>query len=97
MPAPPRADLVVVGGGYLGPWTAVLAKRRGPGQHVVLLAHELARVRHGAAPSAALPARARRGDRHHLTRRSLDRADHRQGHRDPLLRALDAAGLGFDS
>ncbi|QSR29026.1 FAD-dependent oxidoreductase [Nocardioides sp. S5] len=32
-----------------------------------------------------------------LTRRSLDRADHRQGHRDPWLRALDAAGLGFDS
>ena len=32
-----RADLVVVGGGYLGLWTAVLAKRRDPGQHVVLL------------------------------------------------------------
>lgn len=32
-----------------------------------------------------------------LTRRSLDRADHRQGHRDLWLRALDAAGLGFDS
>ena len=32
-----------------------------------------------------------------LTRRSLDRADHRKGHRDPWLRALDAVGLGFDS
>lgn len=32
-----------------------------------------------------------------LTRRSLDRADHRQGHRNAWLRALDAAGLGFDS
>lgn len=32
-----------------------------------------------------------------LTRWSLDRADHRQGRRNPFLRALDAAGLGFDS
>jgi len=32
-----------------------------------------------------------------LTRWSLDRADHRQGRRNLLLRALDAAGLGFDS
>ena len=32
-----------------------------------------------------------------LTRRSLDRADHREGDRDMLLKALDAAGLGFDS
>ncbi|WP_315770734.1 NAD(P)/FAD-dependent oxidoreductase [Rhodococcoides kroppenstedtii] len=31
------ADLVVVGGGYLGLWTAVLAKRRNPGVHVILL------------------------------------------------------------
>lgn len=28
---------------------------------------------------------------------SLDRADHRQGRRNPLLRTLDALGLGFDS
>ena len=34
------ADLVVVGGGYLGLWTAVLAKRRNPGQRVVLLEAE---------------------------------------------------------
>ena len=33
----------------------------------------------------------------HLTRWSLDRADHREGRRNPFLRALDAAGLGFDS
>lgn len=31
------------------------------------------------------------------TRWSLDRADHRDGKRNLLLRALDAAGLGFDS
>ena len=32
-----------------------------------------------------------------LTRWSLDRADHREGRRNTFLRALDAAGLGFDS
>lgn len=32
-----------------------------------------------------------------LTRRSLDRADHREGRRDLLLKTLDALGLGFDS
>ncbi len=32
-----------------------------------------------------------------LTRWSLDRADHRAGRRNLFLRALDAAGLGFDS
>ena len=32
-----------------------------------------------------------------LTRWSLDRADHRAGRRNLWLRALDAAGLGFDS
>jgi glycine/D-amino acid oxidase-like deaminating enzyme len=31
------ADLAVVGGGYCGLWTAVLAKRRNPGARVVLL------------------------------------------------------------
>lgn len=31
------ADLVVVGGGYLGLWSALNAKRRNPGQRVVLL------------------------------------------------------------
>jgi hypothetical protein len=35
--APTRADLTVVGGGYLGLWTAVHAKRRDPGRRVVLL------------------------------------------------------------
>lgn len=35
--APINADLGVVGGGYLGLWTAVLAKRRNPGLTVVLL------------------------------------------------------------
>jgi hypothetical protein len=32
-----------------------------------------------------------------LTRWSLDRADHRQGRRNLFLKALDRAGLGFDS
>lgn len=32
-----------------------------------------------------------------LTRWSLDRADHREGRRNLLLRTLDALGLGFDS
>ncbi len=32
-----------------------------------------------------------------LTRWSLDRADHREGRRNMLLRTLDALGLGFDS
>ena len=31
------------------------------------------------------------------TRWSLDRADHREGRRNLLLRTLDALGLGFDS
>ncbi len=31
------------------------------------------------------------------TRWSLDQADHRSGRRNPLLRTLDALGLGFDS
>lgn len=32
-----RADLTVIGGGYTGLWTAILAKRRDPGRRVVLL------------------------------------------------------------
>jgi glycine/D-amino acid oxidase-like deaminating enzyme len=32
-----EADLAIVGGGYCGLWTAVLAKRRNPGARVVLL------------------------------------------------------------
>jgi glycine/D-amino acid oxidase-like deaminating enzyme len=35
-----RADLAIVGGGYLGLWTALLAKRRNPGQRVALLEAE---------------------------------------------------------
>ncbi|HZW44327.1 MAG TPA: FAD-dependent oxidoreductase [Dermatophilaceae bacterium] len=34
---PDSADLVVVGGGYLGLWTALLAKERDPGREVLLL------------------------------------------------------------
>ena len=32
-----------------------------------------------------------------LTRDALDRADHNNGKRGPLLKTLDALGLGFDS
>ena len=42
--APTRADLTVVGGGYCGLWTAVLAKRRNPGARVVLLEAQHRRV-----------------------------------------------------
>ena len=35
-----RADLAVVGGGYLGLWTALLAARRHPGRRVVLVEGE---------------------------------------------------------
>lgn len=34
---PLRADLVIVGGGFLGLWTAILAKERNPARSVILL------------------------------------------------------------
>ena len=37
LPGPDTADLVVVGGGYLGLWTALLAKERDPEREVLLL------------------------------------------------------------
>ena len=37
MPGPDSADLVVVGGGYFGLWTALLAKERDPEREVLLL------------------------------------------------------------
>jgi glycine/D-amino acid oxidase-like deaminating enzyme len=52
------ADLVVVGGGYTGLWTAVLAKERDPGRDVVLLEAErigwAASGRNGGFCSASL-------------------------------------------
>ena len=42
------ADLAVIGGGFTGLWTALLAKERDPGADVVLLegrTHRLGRVR----------------------------------------------------
>jgi hypothetical protein len=32
-----------------------------------------------------------------VVRRELDRADHNEGRRGIILRALDALGIGFDS
>src|SRR5690625_3253791 len=34
---PDQADLVIVGGGYCGLWTALLAKERDPGRDVLVL------------------------------------------------------------
>ena len=44
---PDSADLVVVGGGYLGLWTALLAKERDPDRSVLLL--EAATCGHAAS------------------------------------------------
>ena len=44
---PDSADLVVVGGGYLGLWTALLAKQRDPERDVLLL--EAATCGHAAS------------------------------------------------
>ncbi|GAA3653300.1 FAD-dependent oxidoreductase [Nocardioides ginsengisoli] len=53
-----RGDLVVVGGGFAGLWTAVRAKERDPGRHVVLLEGErlgwAASGRNGGFCSASL-------------------------------------------
>jgi glycine/D-amino acid oxidase-like deaminating enzyme len=53
-----EADLVVVGGGYTGLWTAVLAKRRDPSRDVVLVEAErigwAASGRNGGFCSASL-------------------------------------------
>lgn len=40
-------DLLVVGGGFTGPWTAVQAAEEDPGRHVVLLEGE--RIAYGAS------------------------------------------------
>ena len=44
---PGRADLVIIGGGYTGLWTAYLAARRDPGRRIVLL--EAGRISDGAS------------------------------------------------
>ncbi|HEY1974434.1 MAG TPA: FAD-dependent oxidoreductase [Pseudonocardia sp.] len=53
-----RCDLLVIGGGYCGLWTALLAKERNPGRDVVLLeSHEIgwaASGRNGGFVSASL-------------------------------------------
>src|SRR3982751_5230925 len=56
---PDSADLVVVGGGYLGLWTALLAKERDPEREVLLLEGETcghaASGRNGGFCEASLP------------------------------------------
>lgn len=53
-----RADLVVVGGGYTGLWTALRAKERDPGRDVVILeagrCGDQASGRNGGFASASL-------------------------------------------
>ncbi|MBA4205866.1 NAD(P)/FAD-dependent oxidoreductase [Pannonibacter phragmitetus] len=41
------ADLAVIGGGFTGLWTAILAKQRNPGRDVVLI--EAGKIAHGAS------------------------------------------------
>ncbi|WP_108251776.1 NAD(P)/FAD-dependent oxidoreductase [Planctomonas deserti] len=72
------ADLVVVGGGYCGLWTALLAKEREPERDVVLLeAREIAWAasgRNGGFCESTLTHGAENGDRHFPDeRRQLDR------------------------
>jgi hypothetical protein len=64
-------------------WTALLAKESFPERSVVLVEG----LRVGWAAYLGIQA----------TRWSLARADHRDGRRNLWLRALDAAGLGYDS
>ena len=131
------ADLVVIGGGFTGLWTALLAKESDPERSVVLVeGHRVgwaASGRNGGFCDASLTHGAVNGrkrfpaefatlqrlgaenldaieaavERHGIdcgaylgiqaTRWSLARADRRAGRRNLWLRALDAAGLGFDS
>jgi glycine/D-amino acid oxidase-like deaminating enzyme len=151
------ADLVVIGGGFTGLWTALLAKESEPERSVVLVeGHRVgwaasgrnggfcdASLTHGAANGrerfpAEFAALQRLGAENldeiqialdllsgeptertwlrlvrskpvpfppeplaylgiQITRWSLARADRRGGRRNLWLRALDTAGLGFDS
>jgi glycine/D-amino acid oxidase-like deaminating enzyme len=81
---PVRADLAVVGGGFTGLWTALLAKRRDPGRDVVLV--EAARIgwaasgRNGGFCDAS------------LTHGPLNGIAHFPGEHDELVR-LGAANL----
>lgn len=97
---PISCDLVVVGAGYTGLWTALHAAERHPGRKIVLIdvrstpRTELEMVRRRPPP---FPPEPLAGMGIQATRWSLDRADHNAGKRNMLLRSLDALGLGFDS
>lgn len=54
---PRSVDLVVVGGGFTGLWTAILAKQRDPSATVLLL--EGSRIAEGASGAMAVSSRRR--------------------------------------
>ena len=124
------ADLVVIGGGFTGLWTALLAKESDPERSVVLVeGHrvayalgftglgvgasrfgarvmldllggeptELTRLRLVRSKPVPFPPEPLAYLGIQATRWSLARADRHDGRRNLWLRALDAAGLGFDS
>jgi glycine/D-amino acid oxidase-like deaminating enzyme len=101
-PAPPRmlagdesTDLAVVGGGFIGLWTALLAKERAPDRDVVVIERELvghgASGRNGGMLMTQLLARASlfAPDEHRIT--ELEYANHRE-----YIETLSRYGIDCD-
>lgn len=97
------ADLAVIGGGFTGLWTALLARERFPDLDVVLVEARTvgwaARTRLSLVNSKPVPFPPEpfRSGVIQATRASIARADRNEGRRDLWLRTLDRLGLGFDS